>query len=101
MFRTDPADPFRDNNMKTSMCRHCELDQTCEKLKDYPKISPLSAWLIKWHYEIEAGFVIYPRGGSWENQWQWFIDGLGIVRTAVAQEEMRKAQEGSKKHGRL
>ena len=87
--------------MKTSMCRHCELDQTCKKLEDYPKISPLSAWLIKWHYEIEAGFAIYPRGGSWENQWQWFIDGISLVRATVAKVQKELSEKESKKRGRL
>jgi hypothetical protein len=87
--------------MKTSMCRHCELDQTCKKLEDYPKISPLSAWLIKWHYEIEAGFAIYPRGGSWENQPQWFIDGISLVRATVAKVQKELSEKESRKRGRL
>ena len=78
------------------MCRHRELDQTCEKLKDYPKISPLSrGWLsgiMKLRLDLWT-IRVAARG----NQWQWFIDGLGIVRQPLHKKKCEKLKKDQRK----
>ena len=98
-MRIPSTDPFWKNNMTSAMCRHCEIFNTCEKHDNLPRISPLSAYLIRWHTEHQAGFTSYPQAGTWQNQAPWFMDGLDKVRSTMASEQERQHQEMVKRYG--
>ncbi len=100
LHRIDSTDPYREANMRSAMCPSCRLNNTCKKHEMLPVISPLSAYIIRYHNEIEAGFAIYPQPGTWLDQYPWFLKGLESVRATEARMRKEDHDREMKKYGK-
>lgn len=59
-----------------SFCSDCEREGNCVK-RNLPKILDCNQTVIKFMYQIEGGFKMYPNEGSWIDQPEWFNYLLG------------------------
>ena len=87
----DSTDPFYQQNMRVGICSVCSRNAHCTKAEQYPVISKLSRYLIRWSRQMEF-MPQYPNPGTWEDQPLWFSDMIGKI-----QSESAKAREDKMK----
>ncbi len=82
------------------MCRDCKMTSTCKKDEMMPIISPLSAYLIRFYNEFEAGFTEYPQSGTWQSQYPWFMSGIETIRITMARLRKEDQEKERRKYGK-
>lgn len=92
----DPADsPWYRQNMIYGICRQCQLSAKCPKTELYPIISPMAAYVMKYHGEIQSGFAVYPEPGGWEQQPTWFVSLLSAFRAKLQELSKTTGNKGN------
>ena len=83
---------------KYAFCRDCEQNKTCDHAGS--KLTAKARYVFRYVFEFDSGVHIYPRPGSWENQYSWFDTMLQAGRSKLNEVRNDMMEKESKKAGR-